>query len=426
VGKLKRQKRCLEADPVQRAIVQFRCRSRYREPMMKRRSFLKAGAAALAVSPFIEFSMAADAPVLIGFSLAKTGIFAPAAPSQANSYDLWRDQVNATGGLEIAGQGKRPIEFVQYDDQSNPGQAARIYEKLITQDKVDLLLAPWGTPTHIAIAPVLERYKFPLIGNTAASVSLRELKPGNIWFLTASFPDRLGRELALMAKANGVKSAAIITNVLPFGKEVKSFLEPGLKEAGISILVNDEYPPDTSDMTALLTKVKQANPDAVFALSYPGDSVLYARQAKELGIAASFEFVLIGPGEDFYPKAIGSAVDNLLTMGQWTPKRNAAAKEFSDAYIAKFHEMPDYLDSIESYVSCQVLQQSVKVAGLDKNKLRDVISTTQFETIIGPVKFTGIENLLTKTGVLQYQDKEPQLVWPLSEATAPYRPKTSW
>ena len=394
---------------------------------MKRRTFLH-GSAALAALPLFSPSVKAaqEKPVRLGFSMAKTGLFAVAAPSQLNAYMLWQEQVNAKGGLELAGEGKRPIEFVQYDDQSNPGQAAKIYEKLITQDKVDLLLAPWGTPTHIAIASVIERFKFPLIGNTAASVSLRDLKPGNIWFVTAAFPDRVGKELANLAKAKGVKTVALLTNVLPFSKEVKGFLEPALKEAGITIAVNEEYPPDLSDMTALLSKVKQADTDAVLSLSYPSDSVIYVRQAKELGLKAPFEFVLIGPTEDFFPKVTGPASNDIVTMGHWTPKRNAAAQAFLDAYVAKFHEAPDYLDTIESYVSCQILEEAVRRAGLDKNKLRETISTTKFDTINGPVQFTGIENLVTKTGFLQLQGSAPELIWPESGESGHYRPKTAW
>jgi branched-chain amino acid transport system substrate-binding protein len=394
---------------------------------MKRRTFLQ-GSAALAALPMLSPSVKAaqEKPVRLGFSMAKTGLFAAAAPSQLNAYVLWQEQVNARGGLELAGEGKRPIEFVQYDDQSNPGQAAKIYEKLITQDKVDLLLAPWGTPTHIAIASVIERFKFPMIGNTAASASLRDLKPGNIWFVTAAFPDRVGKELAKLAKAKGIKSVALLTNVLPFSKEVKGFLEPALQEAGITIAVNEEYPPDLSDMTALLSKVKQAGTDGILSLSYPSDSVIYVRQAKELGLKAPFEFVLIGPTEDFFPKVTGPASNDIVTMGHWTPKRNASAKTFFDDYVSKFKEMPDYLDTIESYVSCQILEEAVKHAGLDKNKLRETISTTRFDTINGPIQFTGIENLVTKTGFLQLQGDAPQLIWPESDQTAPYQPKTVW
>src|SRR5207237_2680950 len=121
---------------------------------------------------------AAD-PGRIGYAISKTGMFAPAAQSQINAYQLWADQVNQQGGLDLAGV-KRPVEFVVYDDQSDFGKAPGIYEKLITNDKVDLLLAPWGTPFHFAIAGVLERYKFPMVGNSAASVALRDVKAGNI------------------------------------------------------------------------------------------------------------------------------------------------------------------------------------------------------------------------------------------------------
>lgn len=395
--------------------------------MTTRRKFVRAIAAsalAIASAPWASSAPAAN-PVRIGFSIAKTGIFAAAAPSQLNAYALWREQVNARGGLEI-GKEKRPVEFVMYDDQSNPSQAAKIYEKLIAQDKVDLLLAPWGTPTHIAVAPVLERYRFPMVGNTAASVKLRELKPGNIWFTTAAIPDRIGKELAAMLTANDVKSVAILTNVLPFGKEIKTFLEPALKQARIEIRVNEEYPPDIKDMTALLSKVKQANPDGVLVLSYPGDSPIYVRQAKELGIGAKFQFVLIGPAIDFFPKLLGTAADDIVTVGEWSPARNARAKRFNDAYVARFKERPDYLDSALAYLSCEILEQAVKSAGLDRNKLRDAISKGSFETINGPVRFKGVENVVTQTGFLQLQAGVPQLVWPAAVATAKFRPKISW
>jgi len=393
---------------------------------MKRRTILQAGVAGAVAAAFAAgTAMAQGNPVRIGFSIAKTGLYSKAAPSQLNAYELWREQVNARGGLEVGGQ-KRRVEFVQYDDQSNGAQAAKIYERLITQDKVDLLLAPWGTSIHVAIAPVVERFRFPMIGNTAASVQLRELKAQNIWFVTAAFPDRLGKELAAMAKANGVKSVAILSNVLPFAKEVKQFLEPALKAEGIVVRVNEEYPPDVKDMTAMLTKVKAANVDGVLALSYPADSPLYVRQAKELGIAAPFQFVAIGPGIDFFPKLMGATANDIVTIGHWTPQRNAAAKAFNDAYMKRWNEKPDYLDSIESYVSCEILEQAVKTAGLDRDKLRAAIGGGKFETINGPVQFKGVENSVTKTGFLQLQNGEQQLVWPASDATAKYRPKTAW
>jgi branched-chain amino acid transport system substrate-binding protein len=114
-------------------------------PTLNRRSIV-GGIAALAAALSARGAFAqADKPVRIGFSMARTGMLANATPSQSNTYELWKEQVNARGGMDVGGH-KRKVEFVTYDDQSKPEQAVRIYEKLITDDKVDLLLAPRCTP----------------------------------------------------------------------------------------------------------------------------------------------------------------------------------------------------------------------------------------------------------------------------------------
>lgn len=395
--------------------------------MTTRREFLATVAAVAGVATVSgpQFLRAAEKPVRLGFSIAKTGMFAAAAESQMQTYDFWKEQTNAAGGMNVGGQ-KRMVEFVSYDDQGNPALAAKFYEKLITDDKVDLLLAPWGTSMHIGVAPVVERFKFPLVGNSAASVELRKLKPGYIWFTTADFPDRVAKQLPLLLKDRKIESVAVIANVLDFTTEVRGFLLPVLKEAGIKILLNEQYPPNISDMAALLSKVKQAAPDGVIALAYPPDSVLYVRTAKELNLSSPFQFCLVGPGADFFTKALGSAANGIVTMGQWTPKRNAMAEAFDKAYIAHVHERPDYLDSVEAYDSLQVLEQAVKVAGLDRPKLRDAVAHGHFDTIIGPIRFTGVENFVTQAGFLQVQGGVPQQVWPLSEASAQWEPKKGY
>ena len=381
----------------------------------------------IALLSILPLTASAQEPVRIGFSIAKTGLFAQAAPSQLNAYELWREQVNAAGGLDVAGT-RHPVEFVVYDDQSNPAQAVKIYEKLITDDKVDLLLAPWGTPHHIALAPVAERFKFPIVGNTAASVLIRNIKPGYMWFPTSAIPDRLGDELAAMMKENGIKTAAVLANVLPFSKEVKSFLVPAMEKAGIKIVSNDDYPPDIKDMTAVLDTVKRAKPDAVISLSYPADSVLFAKQAKELGIAAPFTFVLVGPSMDFYQKLLGASAEGIVTIGHWSPSRGEwkKAKPFFDAYVKKFGEAPDHLDSVLAYMSAEILEQAVAKAGLDKEKLREAIAGGTFDTINGEVRFKGVENTVTPTSFLQIQGGKLELVWPDSVRTAPFKPKESW
>jgi branched-chain amino acid transport system substrate-binding protein len=370
---------------------------------------------------------AAQEPVKIGYAIAKTGPFAPAAHTQISTYELWQEQVAAAGGIDVGGT-KRPVKFISYDDQSDFAKAPQIYEKLITDDKVDLLLAPWGTPFHFAITGILEKYQFPLVGNSAASVAIRDVKPGNIWFPTSAIPDRLGAELAKFLVQQKVKTAAVTTLQLPFSLEVKKFLTPALDSAGIKVVVNDEYAPDVKDLTATLTKIKQAAPDATISLSYPPDSILYLKGARELDIKSPFQLVLIGPADYFFSKMFGPNLDGIVTMGHWSPHaaKWPKAKPFYDLYMKKFGEPPDYLDSALAWMSIEILEQAVKTAGLDKAKIREAISTQTFDTINGPVRFKGVENVVTPTMFLEFQKGEAQIVWPASEATASFEAKPAW
>ncbi len=392
-----------------------------------RRAFVGGITAALLALTAGMAAAQADKPLRIGFSMARTGMLANATPSQMNTYELWREQTNAKGGMDVGGV-RRKVEFVVFDDQSKPEQAVRIYEKLITDDKVDLLLAPWGTPFHLAIAPVLEKFKFPMVGNTAASVALRQVKPGYIWFPTSAIPDRIGAELTAMLKTQNVKSVAVLSNVLPFTKEIKNFLEPELKKAGIEIKVSTEYPPDISDMTSTLTQIKQANVDAVLALAYPGDSVLYAKQAKELGLNQPFQFVAIGPSDAFFPKAVGAAsAEGVVTIAHWSPRAEwKGSQAFYDAYVKKFGEDPDYLNSALAWMSLEILETTVAKTGLDKVKMRNMISSSTFDTINGKVKFEGVQNVITPTAFVQTQKGKLQLVWPASMASSKFEAKKGW
>ena len=137
-----------------------------------------------------------------------------------------------------------------------------------------------------------------------------------------------------------------------------------------------------------------------------GNSVLYTRQTKELGFTPRVQFVLVGPAATFFTKIFGDQVNGLLTMGHWSPSQTKwpKAKPFYDAYVAKYKEPPDYLNSALSYEACEITEQAVAEAGLDHEKLRQTISTETFDTIDGPVKFNGVVNATTPTMFLQYNN----------------------
>ncbi len=388
------------------------------------------------VMAFPSLSLSQKAPpkekIRIGFSMALTGIYAAGAESQMNAYTLWGEEVNKRGGLLVRDLKKKlPVELVYYDDKSQPDVAVKIYEKLITQDKVDLVMTPWGTTIHFAIAPLSEKYKVPMIGTTASSVKLREMKGGYFWFITSSVPDRQMKALVEMlnSQKEQIRTIAIIYVQDLFPRENLEFLEPGLKEAGFQIVLNKDYPIGVKDLTSLLTEVKGKNPDAVIGLTYPADSFLMTAQAKEIGLNPKLFLELVGPAiVGFYDK-FGAATEGLLVMGHWNPKGNwPGAKEFFDHYKARWKKNPDYLDSSLSYMGCQILEQAIDRAGsLDRKKIRDVIANEEFSTINGPVKFTGLENLKTPSMWLQWQKGELEIVWPPEVATAKLLfPKPKW
>jgi branched-chain amino acid transport system substrate-binding protein len=371
-------------------------------------------------------AQAAD-PVKIGVAIAQTGPFAPAAIPTLKAYQLWVEQTNAAGGLDVAGT-KRPINLIVYDDQSDFTKEATIYEKLITDDKVDLLLSPYATPAHFALVGLLERYKFPMVGSTAASSQLKKVKPGYIWFPTSAMPDQMGPELVKMWQSLGFKSVAIATLQSPFPQEIESYVKAALKGTDIKVVASEQFAPDIRDMTSVVSAFRQAKPDVVLSLSFPAQSILYMKAAREQNLDAPFQLVLIGPTHEFFAKMFGPNLNGIVTIGHWSPfqAKWPKALPFYEAYTKKFNESPDYLDVPLAYMSCEILAQAVAKVGLDKDKLRNEIASDTFDTIDGPVKFDGVQNVSTPTMFLQLQDGKAQIVWPKAEATASFRNKSPW
>jgi branched-chain amino acid transport system substrate-binding protein len=393
----------------------------------------KAGIAAvcfmsLVLVGFSSQALAKDV-ITFGYSIALTGVHSAGAQGQVEAYAVWEEIVNKKGGIFVKEEGKKlPVKMVFYDDQSEPGTAVRIYEKLITQDKVDLILPPYVTPIHFAVAPLAQKYKIPLVGGTASSVKLREIKNDWFWFVTGSVADRQARAVVDLLKDLKVKTAAVIYLQQLFPRENLQFIEPYLKEAGIQVVLLKDYPEAEKDLKSLLSQVKAKNPDALVCLSYPGDTFTIVTQAQEVGLNPKFMFGLVGPATLVFKPKFGPAVEGISAMGNWSPKMNTFGnKEFVDAFQAKHKKMPDALNSTDGYIPCQVMEQAVEKVGLDRQKLRDYIANNEFQGIQGPVKFQGSENVKAIAGVLQWQKGAMEVIWPKSIATAtPMYPKPAW
>ena len=383
--------------------------------------------AAVAASAVLTTAQAAD-PVRIGYSLGKTGILAGACPVQKEAYELWKDQVNAAGGLDIGGTGKRMIEFVEYDDQSDASKAVQIYDKLITDDEVDLLLAPCATYIHVAIVPVLERNGFPVVGNTSISAMVRDLGAKNMFFVYP-LPDQMGASLAELLEAQGVKTVALTALQLTFSLEAKKFLLPELEKRGIEVVFDQEYPPDLKDMTTIIAGMKRADPDAVLALTYPADSLLYMTAAREQALNPDFQLVILGPSHPFFLDKFGKNAEGIISLGMYNHNNEKwpRAKPFYDAHVAKYDKPPDVVDTVVGYASVEILEQAVAKAGLDRDKLREALSTMRFETILGPAEFDDTNNnVLLPAGWVQVQNGVNEVIWPPEIATSTFQAKPEW
>lgn len=370
---------------------------------------------------------AADA-VRIGFSIAKTGPLGAPSASQLQAYELWREQVNARGGLQVGDKGRRPVEFVVYDDQSQGPTAARIYEKLITSDKVDLLLAPYATAMHMAILPVVEKYKVPLLSNTVGSIQAKDLD-AKYMFFTQPFPDQWADALVPLMKSLDVKRVAVVTVQLQFTLDMKKFLMPQLEKAGFQVVFNQEYPADIKDLTTLMAGLKNSNPEFVVGLSYLNDSVLYTTQARELGFSPTYQFVMLGPAQASFVQRLGPNADGIISLGMWSRNttRWSRAKPFFEAYRARWKMLPDDKDTTIAYVTCEVLEQAVASAGLDRDKLRGTLLGSTFDSIMGPVRYNAKgHNTALPAGFIQLQDGVNEVVWPSDIATAKVIKKPAW
>ena len=370
--------------------------------------------------------------IKVGFSMALSGRQAPAAEGQMQAYVLWSEQVNKKGGIFVKELGRRlPVKLVYYDDKTVPDTAVRIYEKLITDDKVDLLLSPSGTPAHFAIVPTLEKFKAPVVGSSAASMKVKELKAKYMWFSTPTMPDRNMAALVglLAANKDKFKKVAVIYVHEIFPRENIDFLEPYLKKEGFEIVLKKDYPMGVSDLTPLLREVKAKNPDAVIALSYPADTFQLPTQAKEVGLNPKFFYMMVGAAAVGFQPKFGPATEGIATFGHWSPKGAwPGAKEFHDAFVARWNKKPDYLNSASGYMAAQVMELAVEKAGtLNWEKIRETIAKDEFMTINGAVKFEGVENVKTPSMVLQWQKGELEIVWPSEVATAKLLyPKPVW
>jgi branched-chain amino acid transport system substrate-binding protein len=369
---------------------------------MRRRTILAAALAAgiAGLSLTAPLQAVAQDKIKIGYAISKTGPNAGGANiTQIPNYQLWVKEVNDKGGLLISGK-RMPIEVIEYDDRSNSEEAVRAVERLITQDKVDLLLPPWGTGLNLAVGPVFNKYGYPQLTFSAVTdqaPALVKRWPNSFWFLGTSqqYIDALVELMAKQQKAGKINgNVAMISVADGFGIDLSKAAREGLGKAGFKLVMDKSYPVGTQDMSPLISEAQRSGADTFIAFSYPPDTVAINDQAKVASFAPKVMFTGVGTGFPLFPQRFGANAEGIMSLGGWDPN-NAGTAEYRKRHVAMHGRDPDYWGSQLGYVSLQMLQQAVERVGkIDRAAIVKELQTGTFDTVLGKIKL--VDNMPPK------------------------------
>jgi len=384
-------------------------------------------ALASAVAPVAE----AQPPIRIGASLAKTGVYAALGQNQLRGYQLCVKHMNEKGG--VLG---RKLELVLYDDGSDPATAVRRYEKLITQDKVDLVLGPLSSAITEAVADVNEKYKMPMVVPTGGATSI--YRKGRKFIFVMNAPAEVYLEgLIDLAAKKGLKTVALINGDELFGRTTTQGTIELAKKKGLQVVFVDAYPEGNTDFSAILTKVRAANPDVLGGATRFEDAVAITRQMKALNVNPRMVGLTVGVDLPKFYEILGRDAEFVYGSTAWVPelvelragglipiaRQYPGAREFVESHLKEFPGADLSYISAAGYSGCQILVEAIRRAGsLDSGKLRDAILKMDHNTVLGRFRVDrdGVQ-IGHKMVMFQWQDGKKAIVWP--EELAPGKPR---
>jgi branched-chain amino acid transport system substrate-binding protein len=365
---------------------------------MKRRTLMKLTAATSLALSMMHGPAFADAhvdPIVIGAVAPKTGPLAGGSTvSHWPNIALWAGQINARGGLNVGGT-MHPVEIIEYDDQTNPGETIKAVQRLATQDEADFILAPYGTGLNIAAAPIFARYGYPQITSTAITDQVAELSaqfPNMFFTLGGSkgLAEGAVEVLVNLRDAGDIGSKVAMVNVADaFGIELAAAARPALEAAGFDIVYDSSYPLGTQDLSPVVKGAANAGPDAFLAWSYPGDTFALTELSQIEGMDVKVFYTAVGASFPAYYGRFGAAAENIIGAGGV----NADSQAFQDYRAAHMA------------ATLQVLEQAIEGAGtIDRAVVSQYIKDNAFETVVGTIDFDAQNNNASFWTVGQWQD----------------------
>lgn len=364
-----------------------------RAPSRRRLLAAAMTAASLAMSAATA-AFAAD-PIKIGFGMSLTGPLGANGKSALLAMKIWEEDINAKGGLL-----GRPVQLINYDDQSNPSTVPGIYTKLLDVDKVDAIIGGYATNMLAPAMPVVIQRKKAFIGLYGLGVNDKfkydrffEMSPiGQDPKATLSKPffD------IVMSFEPKPKKIAIVAADAEFSRNASDGARTNAKALGLEIVYDKTYPPTTTDFAPIMRAVMATNPELVFVGSYPLDSVGMVLAAKEQNIQVrAFGGAMVGLQASVFKTKLGEALNGVINYDFWLPAPKFMTPGI-EAFLAKYQSRAGaegvdplgYYMGPYAYAYIDLLGQAiVATGGTDDAKIAAYLKSKTHDTFIGPVKF---------------------------------------
>ncbi len=367
--------------------------------------------------------------IKIGAPVALTGALADSGKKQKLGFDLWLERVNNAGGISVGGK-KYKVELVTYDYQTDGKRAGELAEKLINEDKVSFMIAPFGSGHTKITAAVAERYGVPIIA-VASSEAVHDQGFKNLFGTLAPSSGLIDAMLTKFKSAKpDLQSIAILGREDVFPKLMADLMKAAAENAGLKVVYSGTYAIGSVDHSAALTAMRQVKPDWVYVTGYSQDLILARKQMADLGLMAPIVTMITGPVYKEYIDALGPLAENVTSASWWhwaTPFKSddvfGTTKEFYDAVVkATGGTEPDYVHA-SSAASLVVLQKAIEKAGsLDRDKVRTALAEMDTMTFFGPVKFRADGmNESRALPLIQIQGGKPVLIYPNELSSTPMK-----
>lgn len=381
--------------------------------------------------------------VVIGFTASQTGSQNVSSTRQVNGLNLWMDQVNSAGGIELSDGTKVTFEAVTYDDESNTDRVQELYTRLATEDEADFLISPYSSGLTAASAVIAEQYGKVMITTGAASDETYKQGLTTIYQAYTPASRYLTGAIDLMATLDAdITKVAFVYENDKFSTDVVDAALAYAEEKGYEVVLHEGYNSDTTDFGPFINKIQDAGPDAILGGGHFQDGSTFARQLSEKNIDVDFFALLVAPPEPDFAD-LGDAALGVIGPSQWeplaafTPDSAAEAglewfgplgEEFVSAYEAAYDgEEPSY-HSAGGYAAGLILQQAIIAAdSTDPEAVKAALDAMDLLTFFGHIKFdTTAEAHGLQIGhsmvYIQWQEGADglakQVVWPAEGATA--------